>query len=250
MPRADKRSSQLVALFCCGLGILVVRRCCAHGSKRGCVAPDTRHHATSFQDCLGQPVQRATPPLLALPRTGSAAVSRADKRAAPSSVHQIMPLPSFRLFPVTVPFAFDSQGGLHPNWRIMYKLWAERWATFGKGRGEQEQGLVVSRWVGRASVAIQRAQWRLVRRTRDTDGAARIHRGRRASRVDQPGPGRPQHHGHQLSVNLAALGRALGGWRAADGTRKVPLDYNLYTLLSAFWPLPAALRLAPLLGCE
>jgi hypothetical protein len=68
---------------------------------------------------------------------------------------------------VVVPFAFDTQGGLHPNWRIMYKLWAERWATFGEGRGEREQGMLVSRWVGCASVAIQRAQFRLVRRMRD-----------------------------------------------------------------------------------
>jgi hypothetical protein len=69
---------------------------------------------------------------------------------------------------VVVPFAFDTQGGLHPNWKIMYALWAERWATFGVARGPQEHGTLVSCWVARASVAIQRAQCRLVYKTRDT----------------------------------------------------------------------------------
>ena len=69
---------------------------------------------------------------------------------------------------VVVPFAFDTQGGLHPNWRIIYGLWAERWATLGERRGEQQQGALVARWIARASVAIQRAQFRLVSRMRDS----------------------------------------------------------------------------------
>ena len=68
---------------------------------------------------------------------------------------------------VVVPMAFDSQGGLHPNWRIMYEHFAERWASFGEGRNKAAQGMLVAGWIARASVAIQRAQFRLVSRMRE-----------------------------------------------------------------------------------
>lgn len=66
---------------------------------------------------------------------------------------------------VVVPMAFDSQGGLHPNWRIMYNIWARRWASFGEDRNDAERGAMVANWVAYTSVAIQRAQSLLVRRT-------------------------------------------------------------------------------------
>ncbi len=68
---------------------------------------------------------------------------------------------------MVVPFAFDTQGGLHPNWRIIYKLWAERWASFGECRSEMEQATLVNTWISCTSVAVQRARYRLVRRVRD-----------------------------------------------------------------------------------
>ena len=68
---------------------------------------------------------------------------------------------------VVVPMAFDSQGGLHPNWRIMYEAWATRWGSFGEDRSDAARGMLVASWVARTSLAIQRAQCRLVGRMRD-----------------------------------------------------------------------------------
>jgi hypothetical protein len=62
---------------------------------------------------------------------------------------------------VVMPMAFESQGCLHPNWRIMYKTWAKRWGAFEAGRDERAQAGLVRGWVARTSVAIQRAQFRL-----------------------------------------------------------------------------------------
>jgi hypothetical protein len=62
--------------------------------------------------------------------------------------------------------AFTSLGALHPNYRATYKSWALRWATFGEGRSEHDQGVLVRCWMAGASVAIQRAQFYLVRRMR------------------------------------------------------------------------------------
>ena len=67
---------------------------------------------------------------------------------------------------VVIPMAFTSLGALHPNYRATYKSWALRWATFGEGRSEHDQGVLVRCWMARASVAIQRAQFYLVRRMR------------------------------------------------------------------------------------
>ena len=74
---------------------------------------------------------------------------------------------------LVVPMAFDSQGGLHPNWRITYNMWAERWASLGEGRDKAAQAALVRGWVARTSVAIQRGQCRLVRATRE--GAVELH---------------------------------------------------------------------------
>jgi hypothetical protein len=67
---------------------------------------------------------------------------------------------------IVVPMAFESLGGLHPNWRIMYETWAERWSSQGPGRDERVQAALVRGWVARTSVAIQRAQFRLVSKMR------------------------------------------------------------------------------------
>ena len=72
--------------------------------------------------------------------------------------------------------AFSSLGTLHPNYRTMYESWAQRWATLGEGRSKHNQGALVRCWMARASVAIQRAQFYLVRRMRaHAEGCA--HRG-------------------------------------------------------------------------
>ena len=67
---------------------------------------------------------------------------------------------------VVIPMAFTSLGELHPNYQATYKSWALRWATFGEGRSKQDQSALVRCWMARASVAIQRAQFFLVRRMR------------------------------------------------------------------------------------
>ena len=67
---------------------------------------------------------------------------------------------------IVVPMAFESLGGMHPNWRIMYETWAERWSSQGPGRDERVQAALVRGWVARTSVAIQRAQFRLVSKMR------------------------------------------------------------------------------------
>jgi hypothetical protein len=73
---------------------------------------------------------------------------------------------------VVVPMAFDSLGGLHQNWQHVYKMFAQRWASFGEDRGEAEIGGLINCWTARTSVAIQRAQFRLVRAMRDVARSA------------------------------------------------------------------------------
>jgi hypothetical protein len=65
-----------------------------------------------------------------------------------------------------IPLAFETQGALHPNWRVTYESWARRWATMGEGRTRARQGMLVRGWIANASVAIQRAQFHLVYRMR------------------------------------------------------------------------------------
>ena len=68
---------------------------------------------------------------------------------------------------VVIPMAFESQGAMHPNWRATYESWAHRWATLGEGRSRRDEGALVRCWVAQASMAIQRAQYFLVRRMRE-----------------------------------------------------------------------------------
>jgi hypothetical protein len=67
---------------------------------------------------------------------------------------------------LVIPMAFETQGALHPNWRVTYESWARRWAALGEGRTRAHEGMLVRSWIANASVAIQRAQFRLVHRMR------------------------------------------------------------------------------------
>ena len=67
---------------------------------------------------------------------------------------------------VIIPMAFDTQGGLHSNWRKTFEGWAERWASQGEGRTKALQGAVVRSWVAMASMEIQRAQFFLTEQVR------------------------------------------------------------------------------------
>ena len=62
---------------------------------------------------------------------------------------------------VVIPLPFESQGGLHENWRITYKQWATHWSGCGEGRGLLEQGQLVRYWMVKAATAVQIAQHRL-----------------------------------------------------------------------------------------
>jgi len=62
---------------------------------------------------------------------------------------------------VVVPLPFESQGGLHENWRITFKQWATHWAGCGEGRGLHEQGQLVRCWMVKAATVVQIAQHRL-----------------------------------------------------------------------------------------
>ena len=62
---------------------------------------------------------------------------------------------------VVVPLPFESQGGLHDNWRITFKQWAAHWAGCGEGRGLHEQGQLVRCWLVKAATVVQIAQHRL-----------------------------------------------------------------------------------------
>jgi hypothetical protein len=65
---------------------------------------------------------------------------------------------------VVIPMPFSSFGALHPNFKATYESWASRWAFHGEGRGKHEQSVLVRCWMARASMAVQRAQFFLVRR--------------------------------------------------------------------------------------
>ena len=67
---------------------------------------------------------------------------------------------------LVIPMAFETQGALHPNWRVTYEGWARRWATLGEGRTRAHEGMLVRSWIANASVAIQRAQFQLMHRMR------------------------------------------------------------------------------------
>ena len=62
---------------------------------------------------------------------------------------------------VVIPLPFESQGGLHENWRITFKQWVTCWAGCGEGRGLHEQGQLVRCWMVKAATAVQISQHRL-----------------------------------------------------------------------------------------
>ena len=55
---------------------------------------------------------------------------------------------------VVIPMAFESQGGLHPNWRTTYLEWAKTWASSSEAeRPRWRQFLMVQSWIARTSLA-------------------------------------------------------------------------------------------------
>ena len=65
---------------------------------------------------------------------------------------------------LVIPMAFESQGGLHPNWRVTYEQWADRWAGLAEDRPRWRQGMMVRCWMARTSLVVQREQFRAVTR--------------------------------------------------------------------------------------
>jgi hypothetical protein len=65
---------------------------------------------------------------------------------------------------LVIPMAFESQGGLHPNWRVTYKQWAQRWGEQEVDRPPWRQGLMVRSWIARTSLVVQREQYKMVAR--------------------------------------------------------------------------------------
>jgi len=65
---------------------------------------------------------------------------------------------------LVIPMAFESQGGMHPNWRVTYEQWADRWAGLAEDRPRWRQGLMVRYWMARTCLVIQREQFRAVTR--------------------------------------------------------------------------------------
>ena len=64
---------------------------------------------------------------------------------------------------VVIPMAFESQGGLHPNWRTTYLEWAKTWASRSEAeRPRWRQFLMVQSWIARTSLVIQREQYLLI----------------------------------------------------------------------------------------
>ena len=64
---------------------------------------------------------------------------------------------------VVIPMAFESQGGLHPNWRTTYLEWAKLWASKSEAeRPRWRQFLMVQSWIARTSLVIQREQYLLI----------------------------------------------------------------------------------------
>jgi hypothetical protein len=59
------------------------------------------------------------------------------------------------------PMAFESHGGLHPNWRKTYIRWAEFWASKDPEKRTRDiQGLMVRSWMARVSHIIQMEQYK------------------------------------------------------------------------------------------
>jgi hypothetical protein len=52
----------------------------------------------------------------------------------------------------------------HVRLKVQLHAWAHCWATLGEGRSRRVEGALVRCWVAQASMAIQRAQYFLVRR--------------------------------------------------------------------------------------
>ena len=64
---------------------------------------------------------------------------------------------------VVIPMAFESQGGLHSNWRTTYLEWAKLWGSRSVAeRPRWRQSLMVLSWIARTSLVIQREQYTLV----------------------------------------------------------------------------------------
>jgi hypothetical protein len=77
---------------------------------------------------------------------------------------------------VVVPLAFDSQGVLHPNWKLTYEEWAERWMSVGQGREGGDGSALVRRWMCVASTTIQRSQHRMTLALIEASARAGPHR--------------------------------------------------------------------------
>jgi len=77
---------------------------------------------------------------------------------------------------MVIPMAFDTQGGLHSNWRTTFVSWAERWRSHGEDRTEAMAGALVRSWLAIASMEVQRAQFALTERMR-AGAEDRLHGG-------------------------------------------------------------------------
>ncbi len=84
-----------------------------------------------------------------------------------------------------IPLPFESQGGLHENWRITFKQWAIHWASCGEGRDCQEQGQIARIWLVKAATVVQIAQHNLTRRLTNLLRCTDPHTGA-AMRSNQP----------------------------------------------------------------
>ena len=89
---------------------------------------------------------------------------------------------------VAVPLPFDSQGALHEIWVGAYEAWSNRYVTIGPNASLPDpakarlRGAFVRRSLATTSLRIQRSQYRLVERMRDS--AIRSVRGvPRAARI-------------------------------------------------------------------
>ena len=84
-----------------------------------------------------------------------------------------------------IPLPFESQGGLHENWRNTFKQWATHWASCGEGRDCQEQGQIARIWLVKAATVAQIAQHNLTRRLPNLLRCTDPHTGA-AMRSNQP----------------------------------------------------------------
>ena len=83
---------------------------------------------------------------------------------------------------IVVPMPFNSQGGLHGNWKETYRQWALRWLAVvcvshsAAGRDDADDAsFLVRNWMGVASTAIQLAQFRLTARMLEAAGRLGPH---------------------------------------------------------------------------